>query len=1111
MIFCLLFLQSCISKGTDSLSTTQGIGSSTGGSSGSGGEATSLGFVVTALTPSAGSTTGQYTVTISGSQFTSDTTFTIGGTACVTLTIVSSSTAYCKIPAGTLGLKDVVATKGADTSTLTSGFRYLSPATVASVSPTTGPATSPTLVTITGANFIDGATVNVSHPTLALSACQPVTVVNSTTITCYTPSLSAAQSHAIEASGTLASFVVTNADNTQVTLANSFDFTPAPQYSSLSFGASGVTAPPVDGVLHSGLASYILTVNGSYFQAGLTVTVGGNSAGSCSYVSATQLTCTALPALGGGQANYNITITNTDGQSVSQSVLFVTKPTITAVSPTSARYTGGDDLTITGTGLGSSPTINIYNSANTTLIDACEVSTSSPLVCVTPNVTTAQNTTIRLSNSYNYHTTQAAYPFVENVSLALSTTAVGRVVQGSTATHTVTLSNTSTSVAATSVSIDHSALSAPFSFVSTTCGATIAALASCQIVLSYAPSGLAIQESADVVVSYNDGLGSRDTEFQLTGMGIELDVLVTSLDFGSIPFGVNHASASARFTEPVVVINRGNSAVTLNSGSFATGTQFGHTGGSFPGAGFTGHLCTGTLAARSKCLIALDFTPTSGGVKTDTYTFTYSTNKTKTIPLTGTGATATPTTCNSGVPYYDNGAGTVPDPWLLCSEAHFTQAITDTAANTTRDGISSRIGKFQMTADITLTSNLTGGITGFSSFAFNGGGYRIINPTINDPGVTRAIFISVANNSGNANAAILRNVQVHNSSVTAGSSSGTLLTSNDIVVSNSYAVGTVSAGTNSGGLAGITTYSTTMSDVYFIGSVTCSAANCGGLVGKDWPVTRGFSHGTVSGTTVVGGISGDAGTSTITDGASSATVTGTGANVGGIIGQMSANNTRSRFFGSVSGGSAVGGIVGGVTTVSVSQALFQGSAVASGASAGGIVGSTYANSSYTISISDSVSSGTVTAGSQAGGIMGYQTRTDQSTFVSDCFSNSMISTATRGGGIMSHTVGVARSVVRSYVASPFGTNLFDGSDATFAVIGAGINGATGGVFYLQNSGPDQTTSGVYDLTDGQMSSQAVFESSLGSWNFTTGSGKWKFGGGGYPYPILQWLPATWMP
>lgn len=1114
ILFSLLLLGGCLSADKANELAGQAANANANG----GGEANSLGFLVTAVTPPAGSFSGGYDVTISGSQFDTSTTFRIGGTDCTTSTVISASSAVCRVPAGALGLRDVTAVKGAQTNTLASGFQYVGNATVVSHLPVIVPATIPTLLTITGTNFVPGATVNVSHPSLPLLPCQPVTVVNSTTITCYTPTLSAAQSHTVKSSGILSSVLITNPDTTQVSLANSLDLIPAPQYSSMSFAASGVTAPPRDGVLNNGLAAYVLTINGNYFVAGATVQVGGSAAGSCAFVSATVITCTALPSVA-SEGNYSVAITNADGQSSTSSVLFVNKPTIVSTTPTNIRYTGGDVPVINGTGLGLNPTVEIYNNANTALLGTCPVATSSPLSCTAPVLGSAQTTTMRLRNDYGYRTTYNPLQFITATTLTMTNTEVGRVVQGSSYNHTVTLNNPSLTVAATGITIDTSAIAAPFTYVSTTCGATLAAASSCNIVFTYAPTSLAVHHSGYIDVDYNDGVSAQTLSRRISGWATPLDVLMTSLDYGTIPFGVNHQGAGneARFTKPIVLINRGKSSVTLNSGAFTTGTEWVRTplAERFTQAAPHDYECGATLAAGAKCVWALDFQPTSTGVKNDTYTITYNGTYTKAVSLTGTGGSATLTTCNpANTTWNAQGAGTVGSPYLICTEAQFTNLITATQANTG----ASRTSKYLQVADITFTANLTNPIYATTGFAFEGGGYRLINPVINQSATTdRGLFYGPTSQTGNISFLQAYNLNISGASNTAG------ILSYDGTVSNSYVYGSVtsSAGLSGGLKSWSVGVSTTVTNSYFLGEVTCGSDNCGGIHGYAANVSQSFSHGRINGANGVGGIIGaNASAYTIQNSASSMDVTGTN-QIGGIAGLAIGTVRQSHYYGTATGTSAVGGIVGASSsTINIEKSSFKGRVVATSAG-GGMWGTLSAWTPVPISISECVSSGQIQVLSNSGGFIGYYNYPASSTYINDSFSLSTLSGSSSAGLSSSNRGlggGIDDSYNRSYVATPTGGNLFTATAASQYMISLPLVAPSvstfNGVMYLDGIHTDQVAAGIYDLTDAQMQTQNVWET-LGTYDFTVGTGKWKYSGllpaQGYPWPVLQWMPDDWMP
>src|SRR5262249_2101921 len=124
--------------------------------------------------------------------------------------------------------------------------------TVTGVSPTTGPTAGGTPMTIAGTNFLSGATVSVGG-----TAATGGSVVDSSTITATTPAHAAG----------LVGVTVTNSDAQAATLANAFTYVaPAPAVTSVS---------PPSGSITGGTA---LTITGTGFAAGASVTVGGTAA-----------------------------------------------------------------------------------------------------------------------------------------------------------------------------------------------------------------------------------------------------------------------------------------------------------------------------------------------------------------------------------------------------------------------------------------------------------------------------------------------------------------------------------------------------------------------------------------------------------------------------------------------------------------------------------------------------------------------------------------------------------------------------------------------------------------------------------------------------------------
>ena len=157
--------------------------------------------------------------------------------------------------------------------------------TVAGVTPAVGPMAGGTAVTITGTGFDGGATV-----TIGGVAATGVTVVNATSITATTGA------HAAGA----VDVAVTNPDTQTGTLANGFTYqAPAP------------TVTNVTPALGSTAGGTAVTITGTGFVAGATVTIGGVATTGVTVVSATSITATT-GAHGAGAVD--VVVTNPDTQ-----------------------------------------------------------------------------------------------------------------------------------------------------------------------------------------------------------------------------------------------------------------------------------------------------------------------------------------------------------------------------------------------------------------------------------------------------------------------------------------------------------------------------------------------------------------------------------------------------------------------------------------------------------------------------------------------------------------------------------------------------------------------------------------------------------------------------
>ena len=153
--------------------------------------ATSTTPTLTSVSPTSGSTAGGTTITLTGTNFVSGATVRVGGVLATNVVFSSATQVTARTPAGSAGARDVqIINPNGQSATRTGAFTYttsststLKPAPTA-VSPGRGPTTGGTLITVTGTNFVSGATIKVGGK-FATS----VTFVSSTQLTARTPAM----------------------------------------------------------------------------------------------------------------------------------------------------------------------------------------------------------------------------------------------------------------------------------------------------------------------------------------------------------------------------------------------------------------------------------------------------------------------------------------------------------------------------------------------------------------------------------------------------------------------------------------------------------------------------------------------------------------------------------------------------------------------------------------------------------------------------------------------------------------------------------------------------------------------------------------------------------
>jgi uncharacterized protein YhjY with autotransporter beta-barrel domain len=164
---------------------------------------------ISSASPNAGTTAGGTTVNINGSNLSGITAVTFGGAAASSYTVVSDTQLTAVTPAHAAGATDIAVTTPSGTGILAAGFSFQAPLpTVSGISPSSGPTTGGTAVTVTGHNFTGATSV-----TFGNAAAGNVTVVSDSQITATTPSHSAGAANVVvttpAGSGTSSSVVFT--------------------------------------------------------------------------------------------------------------------------------------------------------------------------------------------------------------------------------------------------------------------------------------------------------------------------------------------------------------------------------------------------------------------------------------------------------------------------------------------------------------------------------------------------------------------------------------------------------------------------------------------------------------------------------------------------------------------------------------------------------------------------------------------------------------------------------------------------------------------------------------------------------------------------------------
>ena len=364
---------------------------------------------VTRVTPSRGPTAAGTVVTITGTNFTTVTSVTFGTAGATAITRKSSTQLTVHAPAGTAGqVVNVSVSAAGGTGSLANAYTYVGPPTISGITPTKGPKSGGTLVTVTGTNL-----TTVTSVTFGTRAATTVTSSTPGQVTVRDP-----------ASTTLTTVGVSvTAIGGSVTKTRAFTYVNGPSITSVT---------PTKGPAAGGTT---VIIKGSNFTTVTAVKFGTSTATSFTRNSTRQLTAVDSP----GNGTVAVTVTTKYGGSTARVTAFtyVAPPTVTSVTPTSGPSTGGTSVTILGTGFTTVTGVTFGTSAATSFTRA----SSTRITAVDPSG--SGTVAVAVTTRYGTGTKIAAFTYVPPPSITTFTPSAGPTGGGTvvtiTGTHLLTL------------------------------------------------------------------------------------------------------------------------------------------------------------------------------------------------------------------------------------------------------------------------------------------------------------------------------------------------------------------------------------------------------------------------------------------------------------------------------------------------------------------------------------------------------------------------------------------------------------------------------------------------------------------------------------------------
>ncbi|MEU8509246.1 IPT/TIG domain-containing protein [Streptomyces brevispora] len=250
--------------------------------------------VVTGVVPNSGPTSGDTSVTLTGTGFTGAAAVTFAGVPATSFTVNSATQITAVTPAGSAGAAVVTVTTPGGTSAPDTFFFYAAPPVLNSANPAQGPTAGGVVVTLTGSNLLNASAVRFGSTNAA-----SFTVVSATQITATAP----------PGTGSSPITVITPGGTSNPV---AFTYVATPTLTALA---------PTNGPTSAGT---VVTLTGTNLATTSAVTFGGTAV-SFTVVSDTQITAIAPAGPAGPTA---VTVTTAGGTSPGLTYIRVAPPGI---------------------------------------------------------------------------------------------------------------------------------------------------------------------------------------------------------------------------------------------------------------------------------------------------------------------------------------------------------------------------------------------------------------------------------------------------------------------------------------------------------------------------------------------------------------------------------------------------------------------------------------------------------------------------------------------------------------------------------------------------------------------------------------------------------------